>query len=254
MSDRPQPEELAGGEPLELSIVLPAHNEVMLLGSTVTNLVTGLSERARTFELIVAENGSSDGTLHLAELLAIQFEQVRVLHSPTGDYGGALVRGFQAARAPIVVNFDVDYYDLAFLDAALERLAAGSELVLASKRAPGARDDRPILRRALTAGLAVLLRTVLGLRVSDTHGMKALRRAPLASIVSACTMRESMFDAEMVLRAERAGLSIAEIPARVLERRPPRTSLARRTLESVVGIVVLWRRLRSEEPGPRPGG
>ena len=231
----------------QLSVVLPACNEVMLLGSTVTNLSTGLFARGLDFEIIVVENGSVDGTGELALTLAAELSFVRALHNERGDYGAALVSGFEAARAPIVACFDVDYYDLAFLDAALERLAAGADIVFASKRVPGARDERPLYRRILTAGLSIALRQMLGLRLSDAHGMKVYRRAALESIVAACTMRSVMFDAEMALRAERNGLRIAEVPARVSERRPARTSVLRRTLETVVGLVVLRSRLRAEE-------
>src|SRR5580658_6469072 len=96
----------------EYSFVLPAHNEIGLLGSTITNLVTGLDSRGIRYEILVVENGSADGTLRLARLLAAQIEAIRVLTLPRGNYGAALRAGFRAARGEIVVNFDVDYYDL----------------------------------------------------------------------------------------------------------------------------------------------
>lgn len=66
----------------DVSIVVPAHNEVMLIGSTVTNLVTGLEQRGRNFEIVVIENGSHDGTLRLSRLLAAQLPAVRVVSLP----------------------------------------------------------------------------------------------------------------------------------------------------------------------------
>ena len=80
-----------------LSIVLPAHNEVNLLGSTVTNLITGLATREISYELLVVENGSHDGTLRLARLLAAQFDHIRVLTLARGDYGAALAAGLVKA-------------------------------------------------------------------------------------------------------------------------------------------------------------
>jgi glycosyltransferase involved in cell wall biosynthesis len=233
----------------QVSVILPAHNEVSLLGSTVTNLVTGLDLRPRTYEIVIIENGSRDGTLRLARVLAAQFPKVRVLTLGVGDYGAALEAGFSAARGEIVASFDVDYYDLAFFDAALARIDGGADIVLASKRAPGASDDRPVLRRVLTAGFTTVLRFALGLQVSDAHGMKVYRRAPLVPLVALCSMRASMFDVELVLRAEHAELKIDEIPARVFERRPPRTPVGRRTIESLVGIVQLRLVLATERAG-----
>ncbi|HLI15780.1 MAG TPA: glycosyltransferase family 2 protein [Acidimicrobiales bacterium] len=235
------------GSPLELSVVLPAHNEVALLGSTVTNLVTGLEARRLSYEIIVVENGSSDGTLRLARLLEAQLDSVRVLTRPVGDYGAALKTGLEAARGDVVVSFDVDYYDLAFLDTARRLLdEGGAALVLASKRAPGARDRRPLARRLLTACFSAALRYGLGLRASDAHGMKAVRRAELGTLLERCTMRGSLFDVELVLRAEAAGLPVAEVPASVVERRPPRSAVWRRTAESLVGLARLAARRRRE--------
>jgi glycosyltransferase involved in cell wall biosynthesis len=233
----------------EVSVILPAHNEVSLLGSTVTNLVTGLDLRPRSYEIVIVENGSRDGTLRLARVLAAQFPTVRVLTLGVGDYGAALEAGFTGARGGIIASFDVDYYDLAFFDGALARIDGGADLVLASKRAPGASDDRPILRRVLTAGFTTVLRVALGLQVSDAHGMKVYRRAPLVPLVAQCTMRASMFDVELVLRAEHEQLRIEEIPARVFERRPPRTPVGRRTVESLIGIVQLRVLLAIERSG-----
>jgi glycosyltransferase involved in cell wall biosynthesis len=215
------------------------------LESTVTDLVTGLDERGRSFELLVVENGSTDGTLDLARRLAASEPRLAVMSNDHADYGDALATGFVAARGDVVVNFDVDYYDLAFLEYAEKELADGTSLVVASKRAPGSEDRRPALRRALTAGFTTALRVGFGLPVSDAHGMKAMRRADLVPIVAACRMRGSLFDVEMVLRAGHKGLRATETAARVEERRPPRTAVWRRSFESLGGLVklrvLLWR-------------
>ncbi|HWD24160.1 MAG TPA: glycosyltransferase family 2 protein, partial [Acidimicrobiales bacterium] len=131
----------------QLSFVLPSFNEIGLLGSTITNLITGLDARRVTYEILVVENGSADGTLRLARLLAAQLRHIRVLSLPRGNYGAALIAGFRAAAGEIVVNFDVDYYDLGFLDAATEILGEKrAEIVVASKRAAESKDSRPLTR------------------------------------------------------------------------------------------------------------
>jgi glycosyltransferase involved in cell wall biosynthesis len=234
--------------PPHLSLVLPAFNEVGLLGSTVTNLITGLDTRPVTYEIVIVENGSRDGTLRLARLLAAQLDHIRVLSLPRGNYGAALVAGFRAARGDIVVNFDVDYYDLGFLDAAVTILEAGeADIVLASKRVPDAQDRRPLARRALTFGFTTLLRVIVDLPVSDAHGMKAIGRHSVASTVERCRLRGSIFDVELVCKGERDGLRFAELPAFVAERRPPRSSVVIRSLEALWSIGRLWYLLRSEQ-------
>jgi glycosyltransferase involved in cell wall biosynthesis len=246
--------------PPELSVVLPSHNEIGLLGSTVTNLVAGLDDRKIPYEIIIVENGSIDGTLRLARLLSAQIPRVRVLTLPVGNYGAALFAGFVAARGRLVVNFDVDYYDFGFLDAALRAFSSSdAKIVLASKRAPGAKDRRPLTRRFLTAAFAAVLRALVQLEVSDAHGMKVLERESLAPIVDECVLRGSLFDVELVIRAMDSGITVTEIPAVVVERRPPRTSLRARSVESLLSTIRLRSVLRGEraaataEFDPAPG-
>jgi len=231
---------------VELSVVMPAHNEEDLLDKAVHTVVDGLRDRGRTFEVIVVENGSRDRTASVAVALAEEVPEVRALSSPEPDYGRALRTGFLAARGEVVVNFDVDYVDLDFLDAAVAEVSAegGPVVVVGSKRIAGARDERVPLRRLVTAVFSMVLRYGFGLRVSDTHGMKALRRTPLLPVVEACRFGTDLFDTELVLRAERAGLLTDEIPVTVEELRPSRTPIARRIPRTLGGLlrlrVALW--------------
>ncbi len=226
---------------MELSVVMPAHNEEELLAKAVHAVVDGLRNRSRPFEVIIVENGSSDGTAALAAALSEEVAEVRSLSSPEPDYGRALRAGFLAASGTIVVNFDVDYTDLDFLDAAVPAVSAdgGPVIVVGSKRGAGAHDDRAVLRRLVTAVFSLVLRHGFRLRVSDTHGMKAMRRLPLVPLVAACRFGTDLFDTELVLRAERAGLPTAELPVTVEELRPSRTPIARRIPRTLAGLVRL---------------
>jgi glycosyltransferase involved in cell wall biosynthesis len=229
--------------PVEVSVVMPAYNEADYLEGAVRTVraAPGVAE------IIVVENGSTDGTAALAERLAGEIAGVRALSIGRPDYGAALRRGLLAASSEVVVNFDVDYFDVGFLDEALARLAGpdGPAIVVGSKRAPGSRDERPLPRRLITSTFALVLRRGFGLHVSDTHGMKALRRVPLLPVVERCRFGTDLFDTELVLRAERAGLTVVEIPVSVVEQRPSRTSIVRRGIRSVRGLahlrVALWR-------------
>ncbi|MDQ1394611.1 MAG: hypothetical protein QOF30_3588 [Acidimicrobiaceae bacterium] len=229
-----------------LSVVVPAHNEQDYLEAAIVDLVKGLRARERPFEVIVCENGSSDATGALANDLSSQFEEVRTLSAERADYGRALRAGFLAALGEFVANFDVDYIDLSFLDAALDLVeaAGGPAAVVASKRSAGADDTRPLGRRVVTAAFSLVLRLGFGLRVSDTHGMKVLRRAVLAPIVAECKFGDDLFDTELILRTERAGHQVAELGVTVRDTRPPRTPIIKRIPRSLAGLaklrIVLW--------------
>jgi glycosyltransferase involved in cell wall biosynthesis len=235
------------GPPARFSVVLPAHNEEAILAITVTEVTDGLRARGLDFEVLVVENGSTDRTASLADELAASHPEVRSLQHPVPDYGLALRRGLLEAQGDIVVNFDVDYYDLDFFDRAVALIRdAGAAIVVGTKRGEGAEDTRTLPRRLVTAGFTLVLRRGFGLRVSDTHGMKALDRASVAPIAARCQLGTDLFDTELVLRAERAGLVVAELPVRVEERRPARSPIARRILRTIVGLRRLRLSLRQE--------
>jgi len=220
---------------------MPAHNEEVLLPTSVDDVCRGLRSREAPFEIIVVENGSSDRTLALAHELAAANDEVRVLTRPRADYGAALRLGLLEATGDVVVNFDVDYYDLTFLDAAVAALGEppASAIVVGSKRAPGAHDCRSRPRRFVTWGFTTLLRLLFHIGVSDTHGMKAVARARVTELARRCRFDADLFDTELVIRVERAGMRVTEIPMTVTERRPSRTPILRRVPRSLWGLVRL---------------
>src|SRR5581483_1370321 len=249
-----------GGWGLMLTVVMPAYNEAEFLEQSVHDVTAGLRARGEPFEIVVVENGSTDGTLDLARRLQAEDGVVRALHRPAPDYGDALRAGLLDARGDVVVNFDVDYYDLEFLAEAVDRVRApgGPSIVVASKRSAGARDERPLRRRLVTYTFSTLLHAGFGLGVSDTHGMKAMRRGDVERLARECRFGIDLFDTELILRAERAGLRVAELPAHVEERRPARTSIWTRVPRTVWGLVRLrvaikgWRPPRPEPGAPGP--
>jgi glycosyltransferase involved in cell wall biosynthesis len=225
-----------------LSVVIPAYNEAGDLETTVHELHDGLRARNLDFELLVVENGSTDETPEIARRLAAEYEGVRVSSLDVANYGAALREGLTTARGEYAVTFDVDYYELGFVDQALALLESGDDapvIVVASKRAPGSRDERPWPRRFVTAVFSWLLRVGFSLSVSDTHGMKAMRRASVEALVRQARFASDLFDTELVIRADRAGLRVAELPARAQERRPSRTPIWRRVPRTLIGVVVL---------------
>jgi glycosyltransferase involved in cell wall biosynthesis len=206
-----------------------------------------MRRRGRDFEIVVVENGSTDETRDVAEKLAADIDEVRAFSLTSPDYGAALRHGFLNATGTVVTNFDVDYFDLEFLDRSLELLAGDDVvMVVASKRGEGARDTRGVARRTVTAVFSTVLRLAFQLKTLDTHGMKSMQRAPLLPLVDACKSGTDLFDTELVMRIERAGLKVAALPVVVTERRPSRTSMLRRIPRSVNGLGRLWLQFRRE--------
>jgi glycosyltransferase involved in cell wall biosynthesis len=238
-----------------LTVVLPAHNEAGMLEDSVREVATGLRERGQSFEIVVVENGSTDDTAAIANRLAGEFPELRALSLPEADYGRALRAGLLAAVGDVVVNFDVDFCDLGFLDRAVPLVEApdGPAVVVGSKRSAGSDDTRNWQRRLVTNVFSSLLRYGFGLTVSDTHGVKAMRREAVAPLARHCRFGQDLFDTELILRAERSGLRSAEVPVEVIEKRPARSSIGARIPRTVKGLVALRVTLwRERLPGGLP--
>ena len=229
-----------------LTVVMPAHNEQDYLEAAVATVLDGLRQRGQPFQILVVENGSTDDTRAVARSLAAHHAEVEALLRDSADYGAALRAGLLEADGDWVVNFDVDFVDLSFLTQALEvGERSGAAVVVGSKRSPGADDRRTVGRKIVTAVFSKLLMVGFGLGVSDTHGLKLLRRSAMAPLAEVSRFGGDIFDTELILRAERAGLLVTEIPVRVNDQRPPRTSILRRIPRSLLGLarlrVSLWR-------------
>lgn len=219
----------ASGPAPKVTIVIPVYNEEGILHSAVVDLVDRLSEFPWTYELVLAENGSRDKTVEMAQQLAERFPQVRTFSFGQPNYGGALKRGILEARGEYVLCDEIDLCDTDFYKRALAILEShGADLVVGSKAMRGASDERPFVRRLGTQVINGMFRVALGFHGTDTHGLKAFRRSVMTPIAEMCIADKDIFASELVIRAERMGVSSKEIPVRVLEKRVPTIGLFRR--------------------------
>ncbi len=213
----------------DLSVVIPCYNEEAIIWSAVVELVEGMRELGRSFEVIISENGSKDDTRAIAAKLARSMTEVRALESDEPNYGLALRRGILEARGTYVLCEEIDLCDIDFHRRALAILDADeADMVVGSKAHRDANDQRPVVRRAATQVINGMLRVMLGFRGTDTHGLKAFRRDRLLDTVSRCVVDKDLFASELVIRAERYSVRVVEIPIQIHEKRPPSIHLFRR--------------------------
>lgn len=193
-------------------------------------------------EILIVENGSTDDTAEVARKVSTE-PPVRVISLAEPDYGAAMRHGFLASEGDWVVNFDIDYFSGEFLRTILDQ-PEDVDLVIASKRDPESKDRRPAVRRLATLVFNLMLRTILGSRVSDTHGMKGFRRHLVDDLAPQVVSTKDLFDTELVIRAERAGYRIVEVPVEVAEMRAARSSLVKRVPRTVKGLFRIRRAIR----------
>lgn len=234
-----------------LGIVIPAYNEEGLLRSSVEGLLEAVERRVHggeapwraleapgALEVLIVENGSTDATLAVARELASEHAAVRVLSLPFASYGRALRTGLDGSRGAVVCVFNVDFWDLDFLGEAM-RLLGTYDGVVGSKVLGGG-DTRPPVRRALTRSFNLALTLLFGFRGTDTHGIKALRRTAIEKVLPRCRTEGEILDTELVLRCQRAGLRLTELPITVREVRPSRYGLVDRVPSTARDLVRLF--------------
>lgn len=233
-----------------ISVVIPVHNEEAILVDTVGHIRDGLFEMPiDSFEIILCENGSSDATSVIADALTDQHPEVRHLSLESADYGAAMRMGFLAATGEIIVNFDADYYDLEFLTVAL---SIDADIVVAAKGILGSHDTRVFIRRIASRTFGWFVRRMVKVKVAETHGMKLMHRASVIDLVHQVRSTKDLFDTELLVRAERTGLRIRELPITTEELRHSRSGILRRIPRTVWGLLkmrVLLRKHRSVTPG-----
>ena len=245
----------ANGSAVHVSIVIPIYNEEGILHSAVVDLRERLAPLGWRYEILLAENGSRDGTVRVAEELAAKYGEVRLLSTGTPNYGQALRAGLLAARGDLVLCDEIDLCDVDFHRSAVELLESGrAEMVIGSKLIAGASDERPLFRHAASLVYTGLLRGLLDFRGSDTHGLKAFVREAIAPIAESCLTDKDVFASELVIRAYREGLRTIEIPIRVKEKRPPSINLLNRVPNVLGNLAKLTWAIRGDEiPGSRRG-
>jgi len=194
---------------LELTIVMPCLNEAETLGACISKARAYLDRSGVQGEVVIADNGSTDGSQEIARNLG-----ARVVDVPVRGYGAALAAGIDAARGRFVVMGDSDdSYDFSRLDAFMAKLREGFQLVMGNRFkggiAPGA---MPALHRYLgNPVLSTIGRMFFSTPVRDFHcGLRGFDRGSILGLNLRTTGME--FASEMVVRASLAEMRITEVP------------------------------------------
>lgn len=193
---------------LEVSVVIPCLNEAESIEACVRAARGALDDGGYRGEVLVVDNGSTDGSGELAA-----GEGARVVHQPKRGYGNAYLAGLAAARGRYIVMLDADMtYDAGELPRFVAALEDGGDMVLGDRMQSIQPGAMPWLHRHVgNPVLTGLLNSLFGTEVKDAHcGMRALRREVLPELDLRTTGME--LASEMVIRAAKADLDIRQFP------------------------------------------
>jgi len=231
---------------VEVSVVLPAYNEEGTIEATVeTTLATLDTFLPRdAFEVIVAEDGCDDRTPEIADRMAAADERVRHFHSDDRlGRGGALEHAFAAAEGDTLVYFDTDLAtDMRHLEELVERVRTGAaDVATGSRWMPGQVADRPAKRGVPSRVYNGLVRLVLRSPLRDHQcGFKALSREAFERLHADVEDEHWFWDTELLVRAQRAGLEVAEFPVEWEPKGDTKVDLVRDVFGMGSQILRLW--------------
>ena len=203
-----------------VTAVIPVYNDVNALRRAIPESVEALAAFGRPFELIIAEDESTDGTRAVAEEWEKKDPRVRLLHSDKRQgRGTALNRALAIAKGDIFCYYDVDLAtSLTHLAELLTRIENGADVVTGSRLLKDSSITRSAKRECTSRGFNFLVRTLLKSDLSDHQcGFKAYKTEVLRELVKEIQAPHWFWDTESLVLAERKGLRVEEFPVQWTE-------------------------------------
>jgi hypothetical protein len=194
---------------VDVSVVIPCLNEANSLAFCIEKAVAAIRSSGLRGEVIVADNGSTDGSIEIAE-----FNGARVLRVPERGYGAALKAGIAGSRGEFVVMGDADdSYDFGEVPKFVQELRRGYDLVMGNRFRGGIKPGAmpPLHQYFGNPGLSWLVNFLFGAGVGDSYcGMRGFRRTLYDQLDLRSTGME--FALEFVIKASQIGARISEVP------------------------------------------
>ena len=233
----------------KLSVIIPAYNEEDRIRATIGEVAGYLSGRGYEFEIIVVDDGSTDGTAREVLSLDGAHPQVRFFHRPQNLGKGETVKeGIGYARLPLCLFMDADNATrIEEWDKFEKEFEKGARVVVASRHLAGSRivHPQPAIRRYLGAGYRAICRAFFGLRVSDFNcGFKAYETGVAKAVYQKVAMRDWSFDTEVFCLLKRERVAVSEVPVQ-WEHREKKSNLkpvvtAFKTLRSIIALKIRY--------------
>jgi glycosyltransferase involved in cell wall biosynthesis len=207
------------------SIIIPVHNEATILHQNISILSEYLHQNLDDHEIILIENGSTDDTKQIIHALSLEFKDVTALNLPKASLGNAIKHGIKNAIHNKVVYYPMDLsVNLDYIPESIKELDK-YDIIVGSKRLKDGKDRRPIQRKVTSICFHWLVKRLFGTHLSDTTCVKAYRKPIIVELINLVPPDSNVFETEILVEAQKMGLTLKEIPVSVTENRSSRQPL-----------------------------
>jgi len=203
----------------DLSIIIPAYNEGLLIENTIEKVYRLAKNLGRSFELIIANDGSTDDTFNIVNKKLRVYKELRMVSNKINEgRGSVLSKAFMAANGAYQIYLDADLaIDLELVSKFIKALDDSADIVIGSKHMHGAEIEYPPLRRIFSKSYALLVRLLLGSSIKDHQcGFKGIKKQVARKIIPKVKDKRWSWDTELLVKAQWDGYKIVELPAKVV--------------------------------------
>jgi glycosyltransferase involved in cell wall biosynthesis len=233
---------------MTVNLTIPVLNEAVRLAACVPAVLSFIAAHPEhSWELVIADNGSTDGTVDLARRLSKADPRLRVCHMPEKGRGRALKRTWLESHADMLTYMDVDLStDLEAFPKLVEALATrGYDLATGSRFLLDSKVTRSWKREAVSRSYNLLVKAVFRTRFSDAQcGFKAITRPAADELLPLVEDPGWFFDTELLVLAEKLGCRICDVPVRWVEDRNSRVNVIPTALGDIRGLIRMKRNFR----------
>ncbi len=228
---------------MDLSVVVPCYNEEERLPAALGIIELYLEQNSHSFELILSNDGSTDGTLSVMRITERRHPYVRVVNiTPNQGKGRALAEGVKLSSGDLVLISDADFSTpIAELPKLKQAIAEGADVAIGSRAKKGAREvDQPFHRVFMGKTFNLIVQALLLPGIWDTQcGFKLFKGEVARDLFGRLTTDGFAFDVEVLWRARRAGCQVREIPVRWINSDTTRVAPIRHSAQMLKDVVRL---------------
>jgi len=224
-----------------ISIVIPAYNQADVLEKSVKKLADFLNKYKYKYEILIAEDGSTDGTYEIASRLAARNPRIKVLHSDERrGKGGAIKHAFSKSKGDVLIFTDADLSaQMSSLPKFVEKIEHGYDICIGSRFIPSSRIERSFSRNLASRVYNLLAKILFNTKINDLQcGCKAFKKETLPILLS---VKDNgwTWDTEVLLLAEKRKLKICQFPITWIQSKKSKVNLFKESFAFFVNLIKL---------------